>query len=200
MVFTCLILQRILEQPKLFCLARTSQSYFSEHLSLFAPLQLRNAVLLKIIIIINKDNILEEKEKTISNWFGNKRSVLKSEFIKSVPQCLTWLNSQLTNMPINLLNLNNMRISLLLLTHKTIRKLMDWHSFFQWPKLQMGQTTLLLFWVGCGFVGRWQGANEELMSLQLANCQPQDGRIRAFLCISPRQRREGLGESQLQVE
>lgn len=146
-----------------------------------------------IIIIIIKDNILEENEQTISNCFGNKRSVLESEFIKSVPRCLIWLNN-LTSMPTNLLNLSNRWIPLLLLTHKTIRNPTHWHSFWQWPKLQTGQATLFLFWVECGSVGRWRGANEELMSLQLANCQPQDARIKAFVCISPGQRREGLGE------
>lgn len=35
MIFTCLVLRRILEQPKLFCSSRTSQNYFSKYLSLF---------------------------------------------------------------------------------------------------------------------------------------------------------------------
>lgn len=39
---------RILEQPKLFCLPRTSQNYFSEHVSLhFVTLQFCNATVLK---------------------------------------------------------------------------------------------------------------------------------------------------------
>lgn len=198
MVFTCSILQRILEQPKLFCSPRTSQNYFSKHLSLLVvTLTLCNATLVKIII--NKDCILEAKRKD-DLWLAKKRSVLKPESIKATSRCLTVLNDLLTNRLINLLNLNHLWLSLLLLTHDTLRNPMEWHAFFQWPNLQMGQATLLLFWVGCGFVGRWQGANEELMSLPLANCQPQDGRLRAFVCISPGQRKEGLGESQLQVE
>ena len=122
-------------------------------------------------MIIIKDSILEEKEQTISNCFGSKRLVLESEFIRHEPLSLIGLNN-LANTPINLLNL------IFSLTPEFIKPKgtpKDWHSFLPWSKLQMGQATLFLFWVGCRFVGRWQGANEELMFLQLANCQLRMG-------------------------
>lgn len=122
-------------------------------------------------MIIIKDNILEEKEQTIFNCFGSKRLVLESEFIRCEPWSLIGLNN-LANTPINLLNL------IFSLTPEFIKPKgtpIDWHSFLPWSKLQMGQATLFLFWVGCRFVGRWQGANEELMFLQLAKCQLRMG-------------------------
>lgn len=65
------------------------------------------------------------------------------------------------------------------------------------PSNGPGHFTFVLGW---GFVGRWQGANEKLMSPHLANCQAQDARIRAFVWISTVQGRAGLGDSQLWIE
>lgn len=105
---------------------------------------------------------------------------------------LSYMINLLTSTPL-IWNLSIRQTLLLPWTHKSIKNFLSMAK----PSYGPGHFTFVLGW---GFVGRWQGANEKLMSPHLANCQAQDARIRAFVWISTVQRREGLGDSQLWIE